>query len=405
MKRLFLIVILLASLLSVGFAKPLKYEISPIIGSNTPNNYDLFHDNNTLKNYLVSGVEFQFNQVPIIHPEISFTYGTGEYDDGVETDIYRIALNGVYQYDMRYVTPFCKAGMGFDMMSEPKDYYTTYIDFGVGLKFNFTDSIALKTEVLSLIDYNNGDWNSNLSFFTGMTFSFGSQKSKDMMIYTDDEINDEIITNLDEGEVVEEDAGTDMYDENVGENEILEEDIPPVQKQLKETPIVEIKSNDIEIVEPKIVEKPKDSDGDGVIDAIDECINTPLESKVDAKGCVIIDENYRNIIQLNIEFKYKSFELTEVSKEEVLMLADFLNANPSYDVKVFGYTDNKGSRRYNKKLSQKRADAIKKMLIKNSVLASRVKAIGMGEENPIADNDTEDGRAKNRRIEVELINR
>ena len=463
MKRL--ILILVAGLLSVISAKPLKYEFTPVIGSNTPeSDYDLFHNNNTLKSQLVTGMELQFNQNYFIHPELSFTYAKGEYDNTIETDIYRFALNGVYQYDTEYITPFAKMGFGFDIMSEPKDYYTTSLNIGVGLKFNFTKNIALKTEFLSIFDHNNGDWNSNITILAGLTFAFGTSEKKELLIYDPLE-SDGIITNLDDE--VKDDETTDMYEESkkdeFSENEAVEE-IIEVKKS--EEAIVEEKSNSFAVHEKsnvmesdqdhdgisdyvdkciytppntkvdkngcmidgdydgdgvkdsvdKCIYTPKgarvysngcrideDSDKDGIKDSIDRCPNTPLNTTVDTQGCIKRDKSYRNIIQLNIEFKYKSFELTEVSKEEVLMLADFLSNNKTYNVKVIGYTDNKGSRSYNKKLSQKRANAIKKMLIANKVSAKRVSAIGMGEENPIADNNTVDGRAKNRRIEVELI--
>jgi len=455
MKRL--ILILVAGLLSVISAQPLKYELSPIFGSNTPaSDYDLLHNNNILQDYIVAGIEVQFNQIPIIHPELSLTYGTGKYDNEMETDIYRISLSGVYQYDTEYVTPFLKFGLGFDMMSYPENYYTNFIDTGAGVKFNFTKSFALKTELLSLMDYNNGDWNTNLTFLIGLTFSFGESDKKELLIYEPSSEGDDIITNLDDD--IKDDGTTDMYEE-----EPLVETVE--NKKNEETTVEEHSNSDEMYKRKKVVEQDTDHDGvsdyedkciytplntkvdkngcmidgdydgdgvkdsvdkciytpqgakvysngcrvdedsdkDGIKDSIDRCPNTPVNSEVDTQGCVQRDKNYRNVIELNIEFKYKSFDITEVSKEEVLMLADFLNNNPIYNVKVIGYTDNKGSRRYNKKLSQKRADAIKKMLIANKVSAKRVSAIGMGEENPIADNNTIDGRAKNRRIEVELL--
>ncbi len=447
MKKLFLISSVVAGLLlSVASAKPLDYELTPLIGSNIPeDNYDLRGDGNTLDTHLVSGLEIQFNQAPVIHPEISFTYALGEYDNGLETDIMRIALNGVYQYDTQYVTPFLKAGFGFNMMSEPKDYYTTAIDFGAGLKFNFTDNIALKTEFIHISDFNDGEWNSNMTFVAGLTISFGTAEESEVLRYEPADIAaDGIITNLDD-EVIEsndevkkesldiKDDGNDMYQDDIIVEEIVEENkeqknntnsFKETELEIKNIPpkVVNIVNNDrdndgISDYADKCIYTPpgvrvyangcridEDDDKDGILNSIDECPNTPLNSKVNTKGCVKkVDKKYKNIIQLNIEFKYKSFEVTDISKEEVLMLADFLNNNTTYNIRVIGYTDNKGSRAYNKKLSQKRANAIKNMLIKNKVSANRISSVGMGEANPIADNDSENGRAKNRRIEVELI--
>lgn len=481
MKKLFLISTLLAGLLlSILSAKPLNYELTPVVGYNIPeDDYDILSDDNTLKSYLRYGAELQFNQIPVIHPELSFTYSLGEYDDGKETDIYRMDLNGVYQYDTQYVTPFIKAGIGFNMMSFPKDYYTTFINMGLGAKINFTQSIGLKLEFISITDHNSDDWHSNISFLTGLTFSFGSNQKKELIDYNEEDF-DGIITNLDDN--ISDDSNVDMFQEEEQENMLVVDEKASLtlntdhsQKNnimKNEETIVEIESNSMEVQQQynksnnhynddkdndgvsdyadKCIYTPpntkvdkngckidgdsdrdgikdsidkcmytplgarvyangckidEDSDKDGIKNSIDECPNTPPNSSVNTKGCVEVDKNYKNIIQLNIEFQYKSFDLTASSKEEVLMLADFLNNNNTYDIRVIGYTDNRGSRDYNKKLSQKRANAIKQMLIKNGVVARKISSIGMGEANPIADNDSENGRAKNRRIEVELIKR
>ncbi|SFV75169.1 Outer membrane protein A precursor [hydrothermal vent metagenome] len=167
----------------------------------------------------------------------------------------------------------------------------------------------------------------------------------------------------------------------------------------------------------------KDSDGDGIKDSRDECPNTPKGTKVDTKGCNIVKEKtipqqflaptqekkkikhskYQKLTGLTIKFKYKSFDITDDSKESIDLLTKLLNDNPSYNVKIVGYTDNVGSAKYNKKLSLKRALAIKELLVENGIEEERIQAIGMGEANPIASNATSEGRAKNRRIEIILI--
>lgn len=97
-----------------------------------------------------------------------------------------------------------------------------------------------------------------------------------------------------------------------------------------------------------------------------------------------------------------AFNSTKPSGEAYPILYDAaktLLRNPGMNVEIQGYTDNIGSKEYNKKLSQKRADAVKAYLVSKGVSASRLTAVGMGEANPVADNKTADGRAMNRRIE------
>ena len=82
-----------------------------------------------------------------------------------------------------------------------------------------------------------------------------------------------------------------------------------------------------------------------------------------------------------------------------------LNDNSNIKVELRGYTDNTGSASANLELSQRRADAVKNWLANKGIAPSRIKAIGFGEANPIADNRTEQGRRLNRRIEFVQISK
>ena len=79
-----------------------------------------------------------------------------------------------------------------------------------------------------------------------------------------------------------------------------------------------------------------------------------------------------------------------------------LLAHPEIDVEIQGYTDNIGSESYNKKLGQRRADTVKEYLVAKGVAAGRLTAVGIGEGNQVAPNETADGRALNRRIEFKM---
>jgi len=139
-----------------------------------------------------------------------------------------------------------------------------------------------------------------------------------------------------------------------------------------------------------------DTDLDGVSDELDKCSNTTKEFSVDKNGCP-------SAISLNINFKYKKYNLSSSSKQQVKKFAQFLQENKTYHVIIYGYTDDAGNYKSNKILSQNRANAIKKELIKNKIKSIRITAIGRSQESPIADNSDEEGRAKNRRIEIELL--
>ncbi|MGK9476558.1 OmpA family protein [Melioribacter sp. OK-6-Me] len=104
-------------------------------------------------------------------------------------------------------------------------------------------------------------------------------------------------------------------------------------------------------------------------------------------------------ILVGVNFEFNSAELTAESYPILYDAVKTLLANPDMKVEIQGYTDNIGSEEYNKKLSQKRADAVKNYLIAKGVNGDRLTSVGYGESNPIADNKTAEGRAANRRIE------
>jgi OmpA-OmpF porin, OOP family len=114
-------------------------------------------------------------------------------------------------------------------------------------------------------------------------------------------------------------------------------------------------------------------------------------SKMKAKGIVVG----------NIYFDHDKFELKGKEKEDVDQLGKFLKDNPKAFVVLQGFTDSQGTQEYNMDLSRRRTETVASYLMKNfKVDAGRVVASWYGEANPIATNGTEEGRAKNRRVEV-----
>jgi len=104
----------------------------------------------------------------------------------------------------------------------------------------------------------------------------------------------------------------------------------------------------------------------------------------------------------NVFFDFDSYELNSRSFAELNKVYNFLKANPSVKVSLEGHTDNQGTNAYNKELSQQRAKAVYEYLINKGIQADRLNSAGYGAEQPVATNDTEVGRALNRRTEMRI---
>ena len=111
---------------------------------------------------------------------------------------------------------------------------------------------------------------------------------------------------------------------------------------------------------------------------------------------LILDENSK------VTFDYNKSSLTSTAKANLDKLIEVFKEYPDTDLLVIGYTDNVGSQSYNKPLSEQRAQSVKDYLISKGIASSRLTSTGKGIEDPIADNSTAVGRAKNRRVEVTI---
>ncbi|MDR3693725.1 OmpA family protein [Mucilaginibacter sp.] len=111
------------------------------------------------------------------------------------------------------------------------------------------------------------------------------------------------------------------------------------------------------------------------------------------------------VILNNIFFDTNSFELKTESLSELDKLVDFMSLNPTLKIEISGHTDNVGNDQANQVLSENRAKSVYQYLITNKVDAARLVYKGYGETQPIAPNDTDEGRQKNRRTEFKIISK
>ncbi|SED86604.1 OmpA family protein [Pseudomonas anguilliseptica] len=160
-----------------------------------------------------------------------------------------------------------------------------------------------------------------------------------------------------------------------------------------------------------------DEDDDGVFDRRDRCPGTPPNTPVHHNGCPIKEyastpaeaepepiemvESVR--VELDVKFDFNKSDVKEDSQADIKSLADFMKQYPQTTTTVEGHTDAVGSDAYNQGLSERRANAVRDVLVnQHGIDSGRVSSVGYGESRPVADNDSESGRAINRRVEAEV---
>jgi outer membrane protein OmpA-like peptidoglycan-associated protein len=149
------------------------------------------------------------------------------------------------------------------------------------------------------------------------------------------------------------------------------------------------------------IQLPSDSDNDGVPDEFDKCPNTPTGTEVDKYGC---PKTECQSMTISTHFETNESCLNGNCHEEVKAVADKLKMCPKSTVLIEGHTDNRGSYESNLLLSQRRANAAKKYLVRTfGINADRISTIGYSGTKPIDTNNTEAGRVINRRVVLKVL--
>ena len=159
-----------------------------------------------------------------------------------------------------------------------------------------------------------------------------------------------------------------------------------VAEPMMEEPVAVVEEEVVVVEEPVIL----DGDMDGIADADDLCLSTPAGVTVDAKGCEELDTL--------VLFDFDSADLRAEDLATITQTGEFLQRNSTLNIKITGYTDSTGTDEYNQELSLERAEAVRQALTEEfGIDASRMELEGMGKADPVATNQTLEGREDNRR--------
>jgi OOP family OmpA-OmpF porin len=142
-----------------------------------------------------------------------------------------------------------------------------------------------------------------------------------------------------------------------------------------------------------------DSDSDSIVDRLDECPNTAPGDPVDRRGCTLRGE----YVLQGTAFETNSDRLTQEARSILDGAVETLTRYPDLRFEIGGHTDSTGSTEYNESLSTRRARSVHDYFASKGIATSRMTVRGYGESSPIATNDTEDGRAQNRRVSLRVI--
>jgi len=142
-----------------------------------------------------------------------------------------------------------------------------------------------------------------------------------------------------------------------------------------------------------------DSDNDGITDSKDLCNNTVKDTTINAVGC----KKDERLMLKGVNFATASDTLLPASLQQLEAIAATLKHHPKITIEVAGHTDSKGKKALNLALSHQRATMVKNFFIRKGLNEKHITAVGYGESQPISNNQTEQGRNENRRVELMVL--
>ncbi|NLW03820.1 MAG: OmpA family protein [Pseudomonadaceae bacterium] len=358
-KRLFFASLVVASSITLAQAQPATgFTLAPSVG------YYNFDSDRGVKDEVAYslGLGYQFS-----NPwAVEFVYLNANSENKAtraDIDVDQFRVDALYHLTSgSKLTPYLAAGVGIiDFSAGPNN---AIVNAGVGVKYAFNDLVSLRGDFRLIDDVEDSEIDTVTTL--GLHFLFGTKatpvtkpapvEAAPLVIVAVDTDNDGVV-----------DANDRCPNTPAG---------------------VQVDAQGCAL----------DDDQDGVPNYLDACPDSAAGAKVDAKGCYLVLEAIKTV-SLDVHFATNSAVVDTKYYPQIEEVAAFLKEYPEALIVIEGHTDNAGAASYNKSLSEKRAQAIAKVLTQElGVKANRVTAIGYGEEKPLVGNDTAEQRKANRRV-------
>ncbi len=356
------------------------FSLSPMVG------YHLFEGDQNTDDGWTGGLSLGYNITDRWSAELEGRYTNSEREQVAsqqDLDIISVGVNALYHFnpDGPFV-PYVTAGFGamffnWGAVENDTDDEDYMMNWGIGSKYFFNDDTALRLDLRHIVDLHSDrswdqpsgdDTDHNIVATAGLYFQFGGPAPPPPPPADSD-----------------------------GDG------IPDLRDKCPDTPLgVMVDAVGCPPKEVAPVPPPKkfvdgDDDGDGVLNSKDKCPGTEKGIMVDENGCPIK-------FTLQIEFDFDKDEVRPQYHDKLRKAAEFINKYPGTRFLLAGHTDSRGTDAYNEGLSMRRAAAVKKYLVeKFGIAAHLMTPRGYGEKQPVDTNDTDEGRQRNRRVEVILL--
>lgn len=349
MKKIFvfLVFVMMLSAVSTGYAQVRagSFTVSPNVG------VYLFEGNEDMNNNMSFGLRAGYNFTKYFGVEGFYNYvPTGVKNTNERLDYSGYGVEGLLHiFPNAKLVPFLAVGVGGihysaayqDTTENKKDKFA--VDYGYGLKYFVSDNVALRFDIRHVLPFS--DLHNNLLMSVGLSFAFGGAKKTAAVV---------------EGAAAPQPAAPAVVEEVKPQPAA-----PAVVEEVKPQPAA-----------PAVVEEKKPQ--------------TKVAKEIEEKGRTT----------LNVLFATNKDIIKKNYFKDIDDLVAVMKQYKDLNVTIEGHTDNVGAAAYNKKLSQRRAEAVKKYMVKKGIDAKRLTAKGYGLEKPVASNKTKEGRQKNRRVEA-----